>query len=182
MTGASLLMSLSAYNTTGIGMLSTTFSTITGIVGLWGLWTVRPIDPSCTGLSDAGFIRSSSLALEGAQNLEQTSAPLPSYLAINLLRRKSRKMRRSNLKCVCSSFSLDIYFALRRRVQLMICISYVSVQVIHYLPRPAPPIILNTSDMPGMPPSPPNPPSPPSPPPICCIMPAANFRDLSIHC
>ncbi|KAF9792223.1 hypothetical protein BJ322DRAFT_1027832 [Thelephora terrestris] len=40
MTGASLLMSLSAYNTTGIGMLSATFSTITGIVGLWGLWTI----------------------------------------------------------------------------------------------------------------------------------------------
>lgn len=55
MTGASLLMSLSAYNTTGIGMLSTAFSTITGTVGLWGLWTVRPIVPSCAGLSDAGL-------------------------------------------------------------------------------------------------------------------------------
>ncbi|KAF9651548.1 hypothetical protein BDM02DRAFT_3065306, partial [Thelephora ganbajun] len=39
-TGASLLMSLSAYNTTGIGMLSTVFSIITGTVGLWGLWTI----------------------------------------------------------------------------------------------------------------------------------------------
>jgi len=39
-TAASLLMSLSAYNTTGIGMLSTVFSTITGVVGLWGLWTI----------------------------------------------------------------------------------------------------------------------------------------------
>jgi len=40
MTGASLFMSLSAYNTTGIGMLSTVFSIITGTVGLWGLWTI----------------------------------------------------------------------------------------------------------------------------------------------
>jgi len=39
-TGASLLMSLSAYNTTEIGMLSTVFSIITGIVGLWGSWTI----------------------------------------------------------------------------------------------------------------------------------------------
>lgn len=41
-TGASLLMSLSAYNANGIGMLSTVFSVVTGTVGLWGLWTVRP--------------------------------------------------------------------------------------------------------------------------------------------
>jgi len=40
MTGASLIMSLSAYNTRGIGMLSTVFSIITGTVGLWGLWTI----------------------------------------------------------------------------------------------------------------------------------------------
>jgi len=39
-TGASLLMSLSAYNTTGIGMLSTVFSVITGTVGVWGLWAI----------------------------------------------------------------------------------------------------------------------------------------------
>jgi len=39
-TGASLLMSLSAYNTAAIGILSTVFSTITGVIGLWGLWTV----------------------------------------------------------------------------------------------------------------------------------------------
>jgi len=39
-TVVSLLMSLTAYNTTGIGMLSTVFSIITGIVGLWGSWTI----------------------------------------------------------------------------------------------------------------------------------------------
>ena len=55
MTGASLLMSFSAYNTTRIGMLSTVFSVMTGMVGLWGLWTVRPIVPSHVPISDAGL-------------------------------------------------------------------------------------------------------------------------------
>lgn len=102
-TGASLLMSLSAYNTTGIGMLSTVFSVVTGTVGVWGLWTVRPLIPLCVAASDTdGFIRSLSLALVGAQNLGQTSTPPPSYLATNLQHRKSRKTRgRSNSNRTC---------------------------------------------------------------------------------
>ena len=45
-------MSFSAYNTAGIGMLSTMFSIITGIVGIWGSWTVRPDIPSYAAVSD----------------------------------------------------------------------------------------------------------------------------------
>lgn len=56
-TGASLLMSFSAYNATGVGMLSTVFSIITGAVGLWGLWTVRPIILTYVAVSDAGFYK-----------------------------------------------------------------------------------------------------------------------------
>jgi hypothetical protein len=57
MTGASLLMSLSAYNTAGIGMLSTVFSLITGTVGLWGLWTVRLIISSRVIVPNTMFIK-----------------------------------------------------------------------------------------------------------------------------
>lgn len=92
-TGASLLMSFSAYNATGIGMLSTVFSTITGTVGLWGLWTVRPIVQSYVAASDGGPVRLSSLALVDAQNSGQTNAPLPSYLGINLQHQRSRKVQ-----------------------------------------------------------------------------------------
>lgn len=94
MTGASLFMSLSAYNTAGIGMLSTVFSMITGTVGLWGLWTVRPIISSSVAVADTGFTRSSSPALGDTQNSGQTSVRLPSYSATNPPRPKSRKARR----------------------------------------------------------------------------------------
>ena len=112
-TGASLLMSLSAYNTTKIGMLSTVFSGITGTVGVWGLWTVRPIIPSYVAASDTGgFIRSPSLALVGVQNLGQTSTPPPSYLATDLQHRRSRKARgRSNPNRTCCSSLVNIYRA-----------------------------------------------------------------------
>jgi hypothetical protein len=112
-TGASLLMSLSAYNTTGIGMLSTVFSMIIGIIGMWGLWTVRSIIPSYVAASDtSGFTRSSSLALVGAQNLGQTSAPPPSYLATDLQHRRSRKARgRSSPNRASCSSSANVYRA-----------------------------------------------------------------------
>lgn len=103
MTGASLFMSLSAYNTTGIGMLSTVFSIITGTVGLWGLWTVRPVVSLSVAVSNTRLTRSSSLAPVDVRNLGQTNVPLPSYLGTNLPRRKSRKARRSSPKCACSS-------------------------------------------------------------------------------
>jgi len=92
-TGASLLMSFSAYNTSGIGVLSTVFSMITGTVGLWGLWTVRSIVSSYVAVSYTESIRSSSPALAGVRNLGQTNAPLPSSSATNLQRRRSRKAR-----------------------------------------------------------------------------------------
>lgn len=106
MTGASLFMSLSAYNATGIGMLSTVFSIITGTVGLWGLWTVRQIISPSAAIFDSGFTRSSSLAPVGAQNLGQTNVPLPSYLATNLQPQKLRKTQiRSGSNYACFTFS-----------------------------------------------------------------------------
>ena len=113
-TGASLLMSFSAYNATGIGMLSTVYSIITGTVGLWGLWTVRPITPAYVAASDAGgSTRSSSPALVGARNLGQTNVPPHSYLATNLQPRRSRKARgRNSPSRARYSFSVDIYLAL----------------------------------------------------------------------
>jgi len=92
-TGTSLLMSFSAYNTSGIGVLSTVFSMITGTVGLWGLWTVRSIISSYVAVSYTESIRSSSPVLTGAQNLGQTNAPPPSFLATNLQRRRSKGAR-----------------------------------------------------------------------------------------
>ena len=178
-TGASLLMSLSAYNAAGIGMLSTSFSTITGIVGLWGLWTVRLAILSYVAVSEIESVRSSLPALVDARNLGQINAPPPSSSTTNLQRRKSRKARGGNSpsRPYCSS-SEDNCLALSGSqasgswiMYVMFPISCISKQV-HYLPpRPIPPIILSISDMLGIPPNPPKPPSPPKPPPICCIMP-----------
>lgn len=112
-TGASLLMSFSAYHAAEVGMLSTVFSTITGTVGLWGLWTVRPITPSYVAASDGGPIRLSSVALVGARNLEQTNAPPPSYLGTNPRHQRSRKVRErsSPNRAHCNS-SADSYLVL----------------------------------------------------------------------
>jgi len=111
-TGASLLMSFSAYNAAGIGMLSTVFSIITGIVGLWGSWTVRPNVPSRVAVSETRSVRSPSPALVGARNLGQTNALPPSSSATNPQRQKSRKARgRSTLNYSCYSFSVDNYLA-----------------------------------------------------------------------
>ena len=108
-TGASLLMSLSAYNTTGIGALSTVFSTITGIIGLWGLWTVRLHIPSYVTVSETESVRSPSPAPVDARNSGQINAPLHSSLATNLQRPKSRKVRgRSSPNCPYPSFSKEI--------------------------------------------------------------------------
>jgi len=107
-TGTSLLMSFSAYNTAGIGMLSTVFSIITGIVGLWGSWTVRPNILSYVAVSEARPVRSPSPALVGARNLGQTNALPPSSSATNPQRQKSRKKRgRSSPDRGCCSFSVD---------------------------------------------------------------------------
>jgi hypothetical protein len=121
LTGASLFMSLSAYNTSGIGMLSTVFSVITGTVGLWGLWIVSQVILWSVAISDSGLARSSSLALASAQNLGQTNGPLPSYLVTNLLRRKLRKARRRNsLKYAFFNYSSDTYLVhWRMAIKLM---------------------------------------------------------------
>lgn len=112
-TGASLLMSLSAYNTAGIGMLSTVFSAITGIIGLWGLWTVRPNVPLHVVVSETRSVRLPLLAPVGARNLGQTNALPPSSSATNPQRQKSRKVRGgSTPECACCSFLVDNYIAI----------------------------------------------------------------------